>query len=75
MVTGTARGGRHPMRIPPADSSTADLLKAVTKAGVRFRLMGCQIRVTGQASLELRPVLNALKGRRGSQQYGDYHRS
>jgi DNA polymerase I-like protein with 3'-5' exonuclease and polymerase domains len=52
------------MRIPSPDSPTADLLKAVTQAGVRFRLMGDQIRVTGQASPELRPILDALKGRR-----------
>jgi DNA polymerase I-like protein with 3'-5' exonuclease and polymerase domains len=52
------------MRIPSPDSPTADLLKAVTQAGVRFRLMGGQIRVTGQASPELRPILDALKGRR-----------
>jgi DNA polymerase I-like protein with 3'-5' exonuclease and polymerase domains len=64
MVTETARGGRHLMRILPAVSSTADLLKAVTQAGVRFRLMGDQIRVTGQASPELRPALDALRGRR-----------
>jgi DNA polymerase I-like protein with 3'-5' exonuclease and polymerase domains len=52
------------MRIPSPDSPTADLLKAVTQAGVRFRLMGAQIRVTGRASPELRPVLDALKRRR-----------
>jgi DNA polymerase I-like protein with 3'-5' exonuclease and polymerase domains len=52
------------MHIPSSDSPTADLLKAVTQAGVRFRLMGGQIKVTGRASPELRPVLNALKGRR-----------
>jgi hypothetical protein len=52
------------MRMPPADSPTADLLKAVTKAGVRFQVAGDQIRVTGQASPELRPILDVLKGRR-----------
>ena len=52
------------MRIPSPESPTADLLKAVTQAGVRFRLMGAQIRVTGPASPELRPVLDCLKGRR-----------
>jgi DNA polymerase I-like protein with 3'-5' exonuclease and polymerase domains len=55
---------KYPMRIPSPDSPTADLLKAVTLAGFRFRLMGGQIRVTGRASPELRPVLDALKGRR-----------
>jgi ribonuclease D len=52
------------MRIPPLDSPTADLLKTVTKAGVRFRLMGAQIKVTGHAPPELRPVLDILKARR-----------
>lgn len=62
--TGLGIKHRYPMRIPSPDSPTADLLKAVTQAGVQFRLMGGQIRVTGQASPELRPVLDALKGRR-----------
>jgi DNA polymerase-1 len=52
------------MRIPSPDSPTTDLLKAATRAGVRFRLMGSQIRVTGPASPELRPVVDALRSRR-----------
>jgi DNA polymerase-1 len=52
------------MRVPAPDSSTADLLKAVTKAGVRFRLSGGQIRVAGRASPEFRPILDALKSRK-----------
>jgi ribonuclease D len=52
------------MHIPAPDSSTADLLKAATRAGVRFHLMGGQIRITGRASPEMRPILDALKVRK-----------
>jgi hypothetical protein len=52
------------MRLPPADSSTADLLKAVTKVGVQLRVAGRQIRVAGRVLPELRPILDALKSRR-----------
>jgi DNA polymerase I-like protein with 3'-5' exonuclease and polymerase domains len=50
--------------VPSPDSSTVDLLKAANKAGVRFRVAGGQLRVTGEVPPEMLPVLDALKGRR-----------
>jgi ribonuclease D len=50
--------------VPSPDPSTADLLKAADKAGVRFRVAGGQLRVTGEVPPEMLPVLDALKGRR-----------
>jgi DNA polymerase-1 len=46
------------------DTPTAELLRVVTVAGVSFRLMGEQIRVTGRAPRTLWPVLDALKPRK-----------
>src|SRR5436853_439885 len=47
--------------VPWPDPSTADLLKAADKAGVRFRVVGGH---TGEVPPEMLPVLDALKGRR-----------
>jgi DNA polymerase-1 len=52
------------MHIPLTDASTADLLKAITKAGVRFRVLGRQLRVTGRMPTAMHPVLAELKARR-----------
>src|SRR6516162_648155 len=52
------------MKLPALTAPTVDLLKVVNKAGIRFRVVGAQIRVTGHVSEELRPVLDALKGRK-----------
>jgi hypothetical protein len=68
MVT-KAHGGRHRKLIPSPDSSTTDLLQLVNQAGIRFRLVGGQLRVTGKVSSELRPFLHTLKDRVGSTRY------
>jgi DNA polymerase I-like protein with 3'-5' exonuclease and polymerase domains len=62
MVTKTSRASRRP--IPSPDSSTTDLLQVVNQAGIRFRVVGGQLRVTGKAPPELRPFLDTLKDRR-----------
>jgi hypothetical protein len=52
------------VKLPPLDAPTTDLLKVVNKAGVRFRVMGGQLKVTGHAPPELRPVLDVLRTRK-----------
>jgi hypothetical protein len=44
----TLRGGRHRKPIPSPDSFTTDLLQVVNQAGIRFRVAGGQLRVTGR---------------------------
>jgi 3'-5' exonuclease len=50
--------------VPSPNSSTVDMLKAANKAGVRFRVAGGQLRVTGEVLSKTLPVLDALKSRR-----------
>jgi hypothetical protein len=64
MVTKTPHWGRHRKPILSPDSSTSDLLRVVNQAGIRFLVVGGQLRVTGRISPEFRPFLDALKDRR-----------